>query len=74
MLSHRISQLSGPVKIGLGAALVAWILVIIGIVQGRVPANPLSILLAFFISGISWFVVAWAIATAVQDVDEDLVS
>ena len=68
----RLKQLSGPVKIGLGAAAIAILLVIIGIIRGNVPANPLSILMALLIGGVSWFVVAWAIATAARDVESDL--
>ncbi len=68
----RFQRLSGPVKIGLGAAAIAIILVIIGIIKGAVPLNPLSILMALLIGGVSWFVVAWAIATAARDVEDDL--
>jgi len=68
----RLKRLSGPLKIGLGAAAIAILLVIIGILRGNVPANPLSILMALLIGGASWFVVAWAIATAARDVESDL--
>jgi hypothetical protein len=37
-----------------------------------VPLNPASILLALLISGGSWGVVSWAVATAVVDVERDL--
>ena len=59
-------------KIGLAAAAVAVVLVIIGIVRGNVPLNPLSILLALLISAGSWGLVAWAIATAAVDVESDI--
>jgi len=68
----NLQRLSGPVKIGLGAAVIAILLVIIGIIKGAVPANPLSIFMALLIGGVSWFVVAWAIATAARDVEADL--
>ena len=68
----KLKQLSGPIKVGLGAAGVAILLVLIGIIRGAVPANPLSILMALLIGGVSWFVVAWAIATAARDVEADL--
>jgi uncharacterized membrane protein len=71
-LMDRLKGLSGPVKIGLFAAAIAILLVIIGIVRGNVPANPLSIFLALAIGGVSWFVVAWAIATAARDVERDI--
>ncbi|HEY80762.1 MAG TPA: hypothetical protein EYP25_00085 [Anaerolineae bacterium] len=69
---NHLKALSGPVKIGLVAGSVAILLALFGIVKGAVPANPLSILMALAISGVSWFVVAWAIATAARDVEEDM--
>lgn len=65
-------RLSGPLKIGIGAAGLGVALAIVGVVRGNVPLNPLSILLALLISGGSWGLVAWAIATAARDVDDDL--
>jgi predicted PurR-regulated permease PerM len=44
----------------------------VGIVRGAVPMNPISIFLALAISGGSWGVVSWAVATAVVDVENDL--
>ena len=58
--------------IGLAAAAIAAVLVIIGIIRGNVPLNPLSILLALLISAGSWGLVAWAIATAAVDVESDV--
>lgn len=66
------NRLSGPVKVGLIAALLGILLAVVGIVRGTVPLNFLSILLALLISGGSWGVVAWAIATAARDVGEDV--
>lgn len=68
----RVRGLSGPVKIGLAAAAIAMVLVLIGIARGNVPLNPLSIVMALVISGGSWGLVAWAIATAARDVESDL--
>lgn len=65
-------RLPGPVKIGLIAAGLALLLALIGIARGNVPLNPLSIALALLISAGSWGIVAWAVATAAADVDEDL--
>ena len=59
-------------KIGLAAAAIAAVLVIIGIIRGNVPLNPVSILLALLISAGSWGLVAWAIATAAVDVEADV--
>lgn len=65
-------RLSGPMKVGLIAAALGLILAIVGIARGNVPLNPLSIFLALLISGGSWGLVAWAVATAARDVDADL--
>jgi hypothetical protein len=59
-------------KIGLAAAAIAALLVVVGIVRGNVPLNPLSIFLALLISAGTWGLVAWAIATAAADVDADV--
>ncbi|MCS7038532.1 MAG: hypothetical protein RMN24_02300 [Anaerolineae bacterium] len=67
-----MKRLSGPVKAGLIAASLAILLVVIGILRGNVPLNPLSILLALLIGGGSWGVVVWAIATAALDVEHDI--
>lgn len=67
-----MKRLSGPVKAGLIAAALAILLVVIGILRGNVPLNPLSILLALLIGGGSWGVVVWAVATAALDVERDL--
>lgn len=67
-----MKRLSGPVKAGLIAAALAILLVVIGILRGHVPLNPLSILLALLIGGGSWGIVVWAVATAALDVEHDL--
>jgi hypothetical protein len=65
-------QLSTPLKVGLVAAALGITLAVVGILRGTVPANLLSIALALLISGLSWGIVAWAIATAAADVEHDL--
>ncbi len=65
-------RLSLPLRIGLIAAALAILLALIGIARGNVPLNPLSILLALLISGGSWGLVAWAVATAAVDVEADV--
>ncbi len=65
------NRLSGPLKVGLIAALSGILLAVIGIARGTVPLNFLSILLALLISGGGWGVVAWAIAAAAHDVEQD---
>lgn len=66
------NRLSGPQKVGLIAALLGVLLAVVGIVRGAVPLNPLSIFMALGISAVAWGVVAWAIATAAYDVEQDL--
>jgi hypothetical protein len=66
------SRISLPLKVGLAFALVAMLLAAVGIVRGIVPADPRSILLALLISGGSWGLVSWAVATAVVDVERDV--
>jgi hypothetical protein len=61
-----------PARVGLICAALGMILAIVGIIRGNVPLNPASILLALLISGGSWGVVSWAVATAVVDVERDL--
>lgn len=68
----RRRRLNTPLKIGLGAAVLALALAVVGIVRGQVPLNPLSIGLALLISAASWGIVAWLVATAAQDVDTDV--
>ena len=68
----NLKRLSGPIKVGLIAALLGILLAVVGIARGTVPANAISIFLALLISGLSWGVVAWAIATAAMDVEQDL--
>ena len=68
----RWNRLSGPLKIGIIAAVLGMALAIVGIARGVVPANAASILMALLISGVSWGVVAWAIVTAAFDVEQDM--
>ncbi|NJN83691.1 MAG: hypothetical protein HC802_16375 [Caldilineaceae bacterium] len=66
---HRLST---PVKIGLACAALGISLTLIGMARGNVPMRPASIGMALLIGGGVWFVVAWAVATAAVDVEEDL--
>ncbi|MEZ4768757.1 MAG: hypothetical protein R2844_10070 [Caldilineales bacterium] len=65
-------RLSGPLKIGIGAAALGIALALVGIARGNVPLNVTSVLLALLISGGSWGLVAWAVATAAYDVEADI--
>ena len=66
------SRLGLPARVGLICAALGMVLAVVGIIRGNVPLNPVSILLALLISGGSWGVVSWAVATAVVDVERDL--
>jgi hypothetical protein len=65
-------RLGAPLRVGLIFASLGIALAIVGIFRGMVPLNPLSILLALLISGGSWGVVSWAVATAAVDVDREV--
>ena len=65
-------RLSLPQRSGLVAALIALLLVLIGVARGTVPFHPLNILVAMLISAVSWGLVAWAVATAAVDVESDI--
>lgn len=66
-------KLSGPLKIGIIFGVLGLLLTVVGILRGNVPLNPASIGMALLIGGGVWFLVAWAVATTVADVDRDLV-
>ena len=61
-----------PLRVGAIFAALGIALAVVGIARGNVPLNPLSVLLALLISGGSWGVVSWAIATAAVDVEQDI--
>ncbi len=66
------ARVSLPMRVGLAFAAAGIALAIVGILRGNVPARPISIFLALLISGGSWGVVSWAVATAVVDVERDV--
>ncbi len=70
----RFASLGLPLRIGLICAALGIILALVGIARGNVPLNPLSVFLALLISGGTWGVVSWAVATAVVDVERDVAS
>jgi hypothetical protein len=74
-LVGRLSHLSGPTKVGLFFALLAIVMSVVGLV--RDPTTPVtirSLFIATVISGGTWGIVSWAIATAIVDVEEDVAS
>ena len=66
-------KFSGPIKVGLVFGLLGILLTVVGIVRGNVPLQPASIGMALLIGGGVWFVVAWAVATAATDVEQDTI-
>lgn len=66
-----MNRWSTPLKVGVSFGLLGLLLTIIGIVRGNVPLQPASIGMALLIGGGVWFVVAWAVATAAVDVEQD---
>lgn len=64
-------KLSTSLKIGFAAGGLGIVLTLVGIVRGNVPPNPASIGMALLIGGGVWFLVAWAVASAAVDVEQD---
>ncbi|MGB0388146.1 MAG: hypothetical protein ACPGWR_25290 [Ardenticatenaceae bacterium] len=67
------SQLGGPTKVGMMFFCVAVALSLLGILRNPdTPATLQSVLIATMISGLVWGIIAWAIATAALDVEEEI--
>ncbi len=64
--------LSIPLRVGIGFGIAGLALTLVGIVRGNVPGNPASIAMAILIGAGVWFLVAWAVATAAVDVEDDV--
>ncbi len=71
---HNLWQrMSGPIKIGLVFAALGIILTVIGVFRDpTTPVTAWSIGMGALISGTTWGVVSWAIATAAVEVERDL--
>lgn len=68
-----LSRLSGPAKVGIAFFWIAVALSVFGILRNPdTPATLQSILIATMISGLVWGIIAWAIATAAMDVEEEI--
>ena len=65
---------SVPLYVGFAAAALAIALSLFGMIRntGLASLTPVSIVLVILIAGGSWGVVAWALTTAVYDVEEDV--
>ncbi len=65
-----------PLYVGLAAALVAIALSLFGMIKnagpGTTPLTLQSLALVILIAGGSWGIVAWAITTAIYDVEADV--
>ena len=68
------NRVNGPVKVGLAFAIIAIVMALVGLLKGSstTPLTLRSILMAVLISGGTWGVVSWAIATAVVEVEQDV--
>ncbi|MDQ7029648.1 MAG: hypothetical protein Q9O62_07660 [Ardenticatenia bacterium] len=67
------ARLSGPAKIGLSFALLAIVLSLFGIFRNpEISVTWRTIFVAVVIGGGVWGLIAWAIATAIVDVEEEI--
>ena len=66
-------RLNGPTKIGLAFAGVGILLTVIGVFRDpTTPVNAWSLGMGALISGGTWGLVSWAIATAAVEVERDV--
>lgn len=66
-------RLNGPLKVGLVFAALGIILTIVGIFRDpTTPVTAWSLGVGSLISGITWGLVSWAIATAAVEVENDV--
>ncbi len=66
-------RLDGPLKVGLSFAFLGIVLTIIGIFRDpTTPVTAWSLGIGSLISGLTWGLVSWAIATAAVEVEEDV--
>jgi multisubunit Na+/H+ antiporter MnhE subunit len=74
MVKDIWNRLSGPVKIGIFFGGLAIVMAVVGLVRGSAtaPLTARSLIMAIVISGGTWGLVSWAIATAAVDVERDV--
>ncbi len=67
-------RMNGPLKVGLIFAAIAIIMALVGLIRGSdtAPLTVRSVVMAVLISGGTWGLVSWAIATAVVEVERDV--
>lgn len=64
-------RISIPVRVASAFGVVGLLLVMVGIVRGNVPFQPASVAVALLLGGGVWFLVSWAVTTAVVDVEQE---
>ena len=74
MIGNIWKRLSGPVKIGIFFGGLAIVMAVAGLIKGSAtaPLTARSLIMAIIISGGTWGLVSWAIATAAVDVERDV--
>lgn len=74
MVKDIWKRLSGPVKVGIFFGGLAIVMAVVGLVKGSAtaPLTARSLIMAIIISGGTWGLVSWAIATAAVDVERDV--
>ncbi|MGQ9501606.1 MAG: hypothetical protein ACUVSF_04980 [Anaerolineae bacterium] len=66
-------RMNGPTKVGVVFAAIGIILTIIGVIRDpTTPVTAWSLGMGALISGATWGLVSWAIATAAVEVERDL--
>jgi hypothetical protein len=66
-------RLNGPTKVGVVFAAIGIVLTIIGVIRDpTTPVTAWSLGMGALISGATWGLVSWAIATAAVEVERDL--
>lgn len=74
MIGNIWKRLSGPVKVGIFFGGLAIVMAVVGLIKGSAtaPLTARSLIMAVIISGGTWGLVSWAIATAAVDVERDV--
>jgi hypothetical protein len=74
MVKDIWKRLSGPVKVGIFFGGLAIVMSVVGLIKGSAtaPLTARSLIMAIIISGGTWGLVSWAIATAAVDVERDV--
>lgn len=73
IIKYCWQALNGPAKIGVSLATLAIVLTMVGIFRDPgTPVTAWSLIVGCLISGGTWGVVSWAIATAAMSVEDDI--